>query len=79
MRQTLSPFVCPHCRNRLAHSKHSEQDLFCYTCHTAVTLVDQTYCYYMVPGTTDKPRLCRRDAINPLIIETRLATDDPGP
>jgi uncharacterized protein YbaR (Trm112 family) len=73
MRHTFSQYVCPVCRNRLTRSTDRSQDLFCLSCHTAVTIVDGTYCFYMVPNSMEKPRVCLMDALDPLSTQ-RLTT-----
>ncbi len=45
-----SKFLCPNCRKPIANIKDRPRDLFCFHCHTAVAIVDNSTVFFSQPG-----------------------------
>lgn len=54
---------CPNCGHPLARIPDTEEDLFCWNCHTAVALMDNQRCAYLLPGGDRALRSCHLDTL----------------
>lgn len=72
-RRTLSGYICPNCGSRLTFSQKPAKDLFCPRCHTAVSIIDDRSCIYLLKGSGPSCP-CTIDQITPRRGETSTQT-----
>jgi hypothetical protein len=63
-RRQLSEYLCPSCGSRLTHTMSGPKNLFCPRCHTAVSILSETDCLYLPPGSRISCP-CRLDDLTP--------------